>query len=57
VGGRNGLLRFGFAAGDVRAYRAPGDVPGPVRGIASDRQYLWVATEAGLVRFERSALQ
>jgi ligand-binding sensor domain-containing protein len=56
VGGRNALVRFGFAASDVRVFRVPGDVPGLVRGIASDRQYLWVATEGGLVRFERSAL-
>jgi ligand-binding sensor domain-containing protein len=57
VGGRNGLVRFGFVASDLRVFRVPGDVPGLVRGIASDRHYLWVATDAGLVRFERSALQ
>jgi ligand-binding sensor domain-containing protein len=56
VGGRDGLVRFGFAASDLRVFRVPGDVPGLVRGITSDRNYLWVATDAGLVRFERSAL-
>jgi ligand-binding sensor domain-containing protein len=56
VGGRDGLLRYGFAASDVRLFRAPGDVPGAVLGLAADQRYLWVATEAGLVRFDRSAI-
>jgi ligand-binding sensor domain-containing protein len=57
VGGRNGLARFGFADSDLRVFGAPGDVPGPVRGIASEGEYLWVATESGLVRFDRRALE
>jgi ligand-binding sensor domain-containing protein len=56
VGGRNALVRFGFLASDLRVFRVPGDIPGPIRGISVDPRYLWLATEGGLVRFERSAL-
>jgi ligand-binding sensor domain-containing protein len=56
VGGRTALVRFGFAASDLLVLRVPGDVPGLVRGLALEREYLWVATDAGLVRFERRAL-
>lgn len=36
-----------------RALGTPGDLPGRVYDLAVDDDYLWVATEAGLVRFRR----
>jgi hypothetical protein len=41
---------------DFRVFNAPGDVPGPVWALAVDQRYVWAATEAGLVRFEKRAL-
>ena len=38
------------------ALTAPGDVPLPVRDIAASRNYAWVATDQGVVRFERRVL-
>jgi ligand-binding sensor domain-containing protein len=56
VGGRNALVRFGFAGSDLHVFRVPGDIPGPIRGISVDQRYLWLGTEGGLVRFDRAAL-
>lgn len=57
VGGRVGLARVKLDAGAVTPFPVPRDVPGAVRGIAPTERYLWVATEAGLVRFSRSAIE
>jgi len=35
---------------------APGDVPLPVAGVAATRDYVWVATDLGVVRYERRVL-
>ena len=56
IGGQRGIAFFRFAIRDYRFYRVPGDVPGPVRDLVVNGEYLWVATEAGLVRFARAAL-
>jgi hypothetical protein len=32
------------------------DLPVPVADVAVSRRYVWVATERGVVRFERRAL-
>jgi hypothetical protein len=34
-----------------------GDLPGLVNDLAVDDQYLWVATDGGLVRFRLSAIR
>jgi hypothetical protein len=34
-----------------------GDLPGPANDLAVDREHLWVATEAGLVRFRLDAVR
>jgi ligand-binding sensor domain-containing protein len=57
IGGTGGLARYGFATRAVTALRTPGDVPGTVRGIAVSRRYIWAATDAGLVRFRREAVE
>jgi len=56
VGGRAGLAHVRLAAGAVVPFPVPRDVPAAVRGIAVTERYVWLATEAGLVRFRREAL-
>ncbi len=56
VGGDRGLGRFGFVAREFHVWPSPGDVPGPVRGIAVTARHVWVATAEGLVRFTRRTL-
>jgi hypothetical protein len=56
VGGRAGLAHVRLAAGAVAPFPVPRDVPAAVRGIAVSERYVWLATEAGLVRFSRDAL-
>jgi ligand-binding sensor domain-containing protein len=56
VGGRGGLLRFHLGTHGGVPYLAPGDVPGMVLGIAPADRYVWVATDAGLVRFTRDVI-
>jgi hypothetical protein len=34
-----------------------GDLPGAVNDLAVDDQYLWVATDGGLVRFRLNAVR
>jgi ligand-binding sensor domain-containing protein len=56
VGGAAGLARVRLAARSVIHFPVPRDAPGPVRGIAVADRFIWLATEAGLVRFSREAL-
>jgi ligand-binding sensor domain-containing protein len=56
VGGVRGVAYFRLRFRDFRVFNAPGDFPGPVRALAVDERYLWVATEAGLVRLEKRAI-
>ena len=56
VGGRGGLAHVRLDAGAVVPFPVPRDVPAAVRGIALSERYLWLATEAGLVRFTREVL-
>jgi ligand-binding sensor domain-containing protein len=56
VGGRAGLAHVRLTAGAVAPFPVPRDVPAAVRGIAVTDDYVWLATEAGLVRFRRAAL-
>lgn len=57
VGGERGFGFFAFATHAFRHYGVPRDVPGAVRGLALDDSYLWIATDSGLVRFQRSAVR
>jgi hypothetical protein len=56
VGGQVGLARVHLATHVVRAFPVPRDVPAAVRAIATTQRYVWVATESGLVRFSRDAV-
>lgn len=41
--------------GGVRVLRAPGEVPGPVLDVVMSREFIWMATPNGLVRFRRAS--
>jgi len=56
VGGEVGLARVRLATHVVRGFPVPRDIPAAVRGIAATARYVWVATENGLVRFSREAV-
>jgi len=56
LGGTRGFAFYRFDARAFSFFDARGDVPGPVRDVAAGDQYLWVATDAGLVRFTKRAI-
>lgn len=56
VAGSEGVAFFDPSRPLWNALIAPGDVPHPVRGIAASRDHVWVATDAGLVRYARRVL-
>jgi ligand-binding sensor domain-containing protein len=56
VGGERGIASYRFSTRQFIFFDTPGDLPGVVRDLAVDEQYLWVATDGGLVRFERGAV-
>lgn len=53
VAGARGVGFATLATPLRRTLGEPGELPGLVRDIAVDEDYLWVATDAGLVRFRR----
>jgi ligand-binding sensor domain-containing protein len=55
VGGTAGLAFWDVGRGAMRGLRVPVDVPAPVRDLAVDPPWLWVATDSGLVRFDLGA--
>jgi hypothetical protein len=55
VGGTQGLARAVLGRAQVRLLTVPFDVPAAVRDVAVDGAWLWVATDSGLVRFDRRA--
>ncbi len=57
VAGIRGLAWFGFAGRAYRFLTVPGDLPGPIRRIGATRDYLWVGTDAGLVRIRKDLVR
>ncbi|MEO8201415.1 MAG: hypothetical protein ABI679_12890 [Gemmatimonadota bacterium] len=57
VAGERGVALVPFNAIPARVLRSPGDLPGVPNDIALDDDYLWVATELGLVRFRLDAIR
>jgi ligand-binding sensor domain-containing protein len=55
VGGTQGLARVDLGRALVRTLTIPMDLPAPVRDVLADADYLWAATDSGLVRFDRRA--
>jgi len=56
IGGATGVAFYYFAGRAFRVFNRAGDVPEAVNDLAVDREYLWAATEQGLVRFRKDAL-
>jgi len=55
IGGTQGLGHADLGRPFVRALIVPVDLPAAVRDLVADRDYLWAATDSGLVRFDRRA--
>lgn len=55
IGGTQGLARADLARAFVRTLTVPMDLPAPVRDVLADADYVWAATDSGLVRFDRRA--
>jgi ligand-binding sensor domain-containing protein len=55
IGGTQGLARADLGRAFVRTLTVPVDLPAAVRDVLADRNYLWAATDSGLVRFDRRA--
>jgi ligand-binding sensor domain-containing protein len=53
VGDTQGLARVDLGRAFVRTLTVPMDLPAPVRDLLADADYLWAATDSGLVRFDR----
>lgn len=53
VGGTQGLAYADLPRARVRNFTIPLDVPAAVRDLLADDDYLWAATDSGLVRFDR----
>jgi ligand-binding sensor domain-containing protein len=56
VAGDRGVGFARLGGPPTRALRE-GDLPGPANDLAVDREYLWVGTEGGLVRFRLDAVR
>ena len=52
VGGTRGLAQAGIRSGLMHVHAIPFEVPAAVRDLAADRDYLWAATDSGLVRIQ-----
>ena len=55
VGGTQGLAHADLGRAHVRTLTVPVDLPAAVRDLLADGDYLWAATDSGLVRFDRRA--
>ncbi len=56
IAGQRGVALYGFATRAYAIFNAPDDLPATVRDMAVTDQFVWIATDAGLVRFEKQAL-
>jgi len=52
IGGTRGLAQADISSGFVHVHPVPFEVPAPIRGLASDRDFLWAATDSGLMRIQ-----
>ena len=55
IAGTTGVAFWELPRGTFHVLRAPDDVPAAVHDVAVDADFVWVATDSGLVRFTRSA--
>lgn len=52
IGGTRGLAQADIRSGLTHVYTVPFEIPAPVRDLTADRDYLWAATDSGLVRIQ-----
>jgi hypothetical protein len=52
IGGTQGLAFADIQRSFIHVHTVPLEIPGAVRDIAIDRDYLWAATDSGLVRIQ-----
>ncbi|HXE83537.1 MAG TPA: hypothetical protein VN513_09415 [Gemmatimonadales bacterium] len=52
IGGTRGLAQADIRSGLMQVHTVPFEIPAPVRDLAADREYLWAATDSGLVRIQ-----
>jgi ligand-binding sensor domain-containing protein len=50
IGGTRGLAEADLSSGLIHVHPVPFEVPAAVRDLASDRDFLWAATDSGLMR-------
>lgn len=50
IGGTRGLAQADIHAALIHVHTVPYEVPAAVRDLAADRDYLWAATDSGLMR-------
>ena len=50
IGGTRGLAQADIAGSLIHVHTVPFEVPAPVRDLAADRDFLWAATDSGLMR-------
>lgn len=55
IGGTAGVAFWDIAHQTFRGLSVPNDVPAAIRDLAVEGDYLWVATDAGLLRISRDA--
>ena len=52
IGGTQGVAQVDLAHAFVHVHTVPLEIPAAVRDLAADRDYLWIATDSGLVRIQ-----
>jgi ligand-binding sensor domain-containing protein len=55
IAGSSGVAFWDPARGHFQVLHVPYDVPAAARDLALDPRYLWIATDSGVVRFDRDA--
>ena len=55
IAGSSGVAFWQPARGHFQVLHVPYDIPAAARDLALDPRYLWIATDSGLVRFDRDA--
>ena len=52
IGGTRGLAQAEIGSGLIHVHGVPFEIPAAVRDLASDRDFLWAATDSGLMRIQ-----
>lgn len=56
IAGTGGLVFWDIGHQTFRGISVPGDIPAAIRDVTVQGDFVWVATDAGLVRFSRDAV-